>query len=106
MCARGGVTSLDISVFFRPQQVFGYGYGGGFRDPNSPNLAKGVLKADGDFDTTEQRNALGIIDIHVDDLLISGSGGFTGYISQIMKGESEVDIYRWGRRIWAWKLKK
>ena len=45
---------------------------GGFRDPNSPNLDKGVLKVNGKFGTSEQRNAAGIIDIHVGDLLIPG----------------------------------
>ena len=31
-CVRGGVTSLDKSVFLCAQRGFGYGYGGGFRD--------------------------------------------------------------------------
>ena len=38
-----GVTSLDKSVFFRPQRGFGYGYGGDFRYPNSPNQEKGIF---------------------------------------------------------------
>ena len=64
------VTSLDKSVFFWTKH--GFGYGGGFRDPNSPNLDKGILKVNGKFGAGEQRNAFGIIAIRVDDLLIRG----------------------------------
>ena len=45
------------------------------------------------FETYEQRNVIGIIAIHVDDLLISGSEMFIGYITQRMKGEFEVGRY-------------
>ena len=56
-CVLGGwgVTSVDKSVFFRTQQGYDYGYGGGFRDPNSPNRDKGILKGDGNFETIGQR---------------------------------------------------
>ena len=37
-----GVTSLGKSVFFWTQQGSDYGYGGEFRDPNSPNMDKGI----------------------------------------------------------------
>ena len=36
---------------------------------------------------------MGIIDIRGDDLLISGSGGFTEYVSGEMKESCDVDIY-------------
>ena len=39
---------------------------------NSPSLDKGVLKVGAIPPTREQRNALGVIAIQVDDLLISG----------------------------------
>ena len=81
-----GVTSLDKSVFFGTQQGFDYGYGKGVRDQNTPNLDKGILKANQDFETSEQRNAIGIIAIRVDDLLVSGNGMSVVYISQKMKG--------------------
>ena len=68
----GGSYSLDKSVFFWTQHVFGYEYGGGFRDPNSPNLDNGILKVIENFETIEQRKVLGVIAIHVEDLLISG----------------------------------
>ena len=68
----GGVASLDKSVFFWTQQGFNYGYGAKFRDPNSPNIDKGILKVSGNFETIAQRNALCIIAIRVDDLLIPG----------------------------------
>ena len=67
-----GVTTLDKSVFFRTQQGFGYGYGKGPRDQNTPNLDKGVLMANEDFETSDQRDVIGIVAIHVGDLLISG----------------------------------
>ena len=52
---------------------FGYGYWEQFRDQNSPSLDNGILKVNANIETTEQRKALGIIAIQVDDLLISGS---------------------------------
>ena len=45
----------------------------GFRDPNSPNLDNGISEVNGNFETSEKRNVLGAIAIHVDDLLIPGS---------------------------------
>ena len=42
--------------------------GGGFRGPNSPSLDNGILKVGENFETSEQRNALGIIAIRVVDL--------------------------------------
>ena len=80
MC--GGVTSLYKSVFFWTQQGFGYCYGKGFRDRNTPNLDKGILKANDGFETSAQREVIGIVSIRVDDLLISGSGMFIGHITQ------------------------
>ena len=59
---------------------FSYGYGGEFRDPDSPHIDNGILNANGNFDTSEQGEVSGIIDIHVGDLLISGSDGFIEYI--------------------------
>ena len=72
MSVGGKVTSLAKSEFYRPQLGFGYGYWVKFRDQNSPNIDKGILKVSGNFEATEQRNASGIISIRVDDLLISG----------------------------------
>ena len=74
-----GVTSLDKSVFFWTQQGFDYGYGVKFRDPNPPNLDKGILKINENFEAIDKRKVLGIISIHVDDLLISGSIDFNDY---------------------------
>ena len=71
MRAGGEVTALDKSVFFWTQQGFDYGYEKGFRDQNNTNLDKGIFKANEDFDTSERRNVIGIIAIHVGDLLIS-----------------------------------
>ena len=48
---------------------------------NSPNLDKGILKVRGNVETIGKRKVLGIIAIHVDGLLISGSGVFIAYIS-------------------------
>ena len=94
---RGGeVTSLDKSVFSGLNRGFGYGYGGKFCDPNSPNLDKGILKVGGNFETRDKRKALGIIAIRVDDLLISGSAVFIEYISKRMKGKFEADSYGGG----------
>ena len=73
---------LDKSVFFWTQQGFGYGYGKGFRDQNTPNLDKGALKVGECSETIEHRDVIGIIAIHVDDLLISGSGMVIEYITQ------------------------
>ena len=56
------------------------GMGGEFRDPNRTNLDKGILRANGNFETGEKRKVLGIISIHVDDLLTSGSSEFIDYI--------------------------
>ena len=43
------------------------------------------------FETNERRKAIGIISIHVGDLLIAGSGSFIKYITQRMKEKFEVD---------------
>ena len=87
----GGVTSLDKSVFFRTQQGFGYGYGKGFRDQNTTNLDKGILKANEDFETTEQRNVTGVISIQSDDLLIPGSAIFHKLHFQKAERKFEAD---------------
>ena len=89
----GEVTSLDKSVFFWTRQGFDYGYGRGFRDQNNTNLDKRIFKAIEDFDTSEQRNVIGVIAIRVDDLLISGSDMFIEYIPHKMNGEFEADSY-------------
>ena len=68
----GPVTPLDKSVFLRDRQGSGFGYGKNIRDPNSPNMDKGILKVNWNFETIEQRNVLGRMAIHVGDLLISG----------------------------------
>ena len=52
-----------------------------------------ILKANGNFETNEQRNALGIISIRVGDLLISGGDVFAEYISQRRNAKSDVDRY-------------
>ena len=91
-----GVTSLDKSVFFWAKQGFGYGYGEGFRDQNTPNLDNGLLKLGGYFETSEQGGVIGIISIRDGDLLISGKDMFFECISHRMNGKSEVDIYGWG----------
>ena len=77
---RVGVNSLDKSVFFRTQQGFGYGYGKGFRDQNTPYLYNGILKVEGDFETSEQRIVIGIVAIHVGDFLISRNGISVGIL--------------------------
>ena len=92
-CVGWGVTSLDKSVFFRTQQGFDYCYGEGFRGKNTPNLYKGILKVGENFETRDTRKVLGIIDIRVGDLLISGSEDFIEYISLKMKENSgRVDM--------------
>ena len=65
------VTAMDKSVFFWAQQGFGYGYGGKFRDPNSPSHDKEILKANGNFGNIDKSKVLGLIAIRVEDLLIS-----------------------------------
>ena len=45
------------------------------------------------FETHERGKAIGIIAIHADDLLISGSGAFVKYNSQRMKEKFEVDSF-------------
>ena len=42
------------------------------------------------FETNERRKAIGIVAIHVVDLLISGSGAFVKYITQRVKEKFEV----------------
>ena len=70
---------------------------GGFRDPNPSNLDKGISKVSANFETRDKREVLGIISIHVDDLLISGSSDFTDYISWEMGGGNRGGYLRWGR---------
>ena len=72
----GKVASLDKSVFFWTQEGFSYEYGRKFRDPNKTNLDKNEFKVNGNFPNEDKRTAMGLIAIHVDDLLISGSGTF------------------------------
>ena len=52
---------------------------------------QGQLKGEWEFGTTEQRNALRIIDIYVDDRLISRGDVFTEYISHGTNGEFDID---------------
>ena len=59
--------------------------GGNFATPDQTNLDKGITEANGNFETDGERKFLGIIAIRAGDLLISGSGGFTEYISWEMK---------------------
>ena len=96
-----GSYPLDKSVFFRTQQGSDYGYGKGHRGQNTPNLDKGIFKTGADFETSEQRGEIGIIDIHVGDLLISGSAMFDAYISYRMEGDPKwIDMRQMGRPIW------
>ena len=81
MSVWGEVTSLDKSVFFWTPQGFGYGYGKGFRDPNTENLDNGIIKVGEDFETGGSRGVVGIISIRVGGLLISGCNMFTEYIT-------------------------
>ena len=74
----------------------GYGYEKQFRDHNPPNLDNGILKATGNFETIDKRKVLGIIDIQVDDRLISGSGNFIEYVSMGM-GENSRRIAMGGK---------
>ena len=85
VCVGGVVTSVGKSIFFWDQQGFGYGYGGEFRDPNSANLDKGILKANGNFETIDKSKVMGAIAIRVEDLLISGNDVVIEYISKRMK---------------------
>ena len=45
------------------------------------------------FETNERRKAIGIISIHVGDLLIAGSGSFIKYITQRMKEKFAVGSF-------------
>ena len=58
------------------QQGFKYEYGEEFRDKNLLNLDQGIFKINDFFETNERRYVIGLVAIHVDDLLISGSGAF------------------------------
>ena len=65
------------------------------------------FKGVGNSETWDKRKVLGIIAIHGDDLLISGSGGFTEFISRKTKAKFEVDCYGGIERIiWACWLEK
>ena len=45
------------------------------------------------FPNEDKRTVMGLIAIHVDDLLISGSGNFIEYITFRMKEKFEVDTF-------------
>ena len=87
-----GVTSPGKSVSPWTQQGFEYGRGGEISDPNQTNVDNGILNVSENFETGENGKVLGIVDIHVDDLLISGSSEFTEYISWKIKVKSDVGI--------------
>ena len=75
----------------------------GFRDKNTSNLDKGLLMANEDFETCERRNVIGLIYIHVGDLLISRSVMFTDYITQRMAGNPKwIDTKKMRRPNWGW----
>ena len=102
MSVGGEVTSLDKSVFFWTQKGFEYGYGMCFRDTNTPNIDKAILRGDEDFETCEQSNVIGLISIHVGDLLISGSEMFTEYITRRMKENPKwISMKKTKRPIWG-----
>ena len=104
----GEVTSLDKSVFFWTQKVSPMGMGGwvvvgdgGFRDENLPNLANGILKAIGNFETDDKLGVLGTIAIRVGDLIISGCDL---YVEHFSKNEGEIRCIAMGgisRPIWG-----
>ena len=59
------------------------------------------------FETIDKREVLGIIAIHVDDMLISGGIDFTDYISCEMKENSRrIDMWAIRKLICACGLKK
>ena len=60
---------------------------------NGQNSDRGIFKVGEFFETKEQRDAIGLIAIHVDGLSISGCGVFIEYITQRMTGKFEVDSY-------------
>ena len=60
--------------------------GGGFRAADLTNLYKGIPEVDENFGADGKRKFFRIISIRVDDLLISGSDGFTEYIYWEMDG--------------------
>ena len=100
----GRVTPIDKSVFFRALQGFEYGLvggGGTFRDPNSPRLDNGILKVSGNFETSDKRKAFWIIDIHVDDLLISRIDVFIEYF-RLGAGKFEAGSYGVGGCVCVW----
>merc|ERR1712112_657617 len=85
----GKVASLDKSVFFWTQEGFSYEYGRRYRDPNKNNIGKNEFKVNENFPNEEKRIAMGLIAIHVGDLLISGSGNSLEYITFRMKDNSK-----------------
>ena len=104
MSAGREVTSIGKSVFFWTQRGFEYGNGDEFRDSNSTCREKGILKVGEIVATVEQRGVMGIIAIHVGDLLISGSGVFIKYISKMSKGDSiRIAMGKTKRPIWVWQ---
>ena len=60
----------------------------------------------GNCETYGKRNVLGIISIPVDGLLISGSGGFTKYISWEMGDSASIAMGGIHRLTYVWKLQK
>ena len=101
---RAKCYSVDKSVFFRTQQALGYDYGRDFRDPNPPDLDKGILKENEYFETIEQRDIMGVVSIHVDDLLIAGRGICINYISKTLKAKSRrIAMGKTNRPIRVWK---
>ena len=58
-----------------------------------PILTKNEFKVNENFPNGEKRTAMGLIAIHVDDLLISGSDTFLEYITFRMKEKFEVDAF-------------
>ena len=64
-----------------------------FKCEESSNLDKCILNANWNFGAIDKRGFLGIISIHVGDLLISGSSDFTDYNSWEMKEKIEAVSY-------------
>ena len=54
------------------------------------------------FETGEQRKAIGLVAIHVDGILIPGSETFVEYITQRMKEKFESDRYGENEAIYLW----
>ena len=96
----GGANSIDKTVFLSDSTKFGYEYGVGFRDKNTSNLDHGILKVEENFETGEQRNAIGLVSIR-DDLLNSGSEMFIEYITHRKQSSNRVHMKKTNRYIWG-----